>query len=155
MFANKHIVIALLVAPMLALIAWFAVDYFVAERPQAASPGSSYPLVAKPNCRRPGGECGLSNADLTVMLVVSRFDATGAELELTSAAPLGQAAAGFANDDVDEGPPSRLEPLDADRRRWRGRVSGRIGEGTAMRVLLRANEANFYAEVPVTFFFTE
>lgn len=153
MFRNKHIVIALLVAPMLAIIAWFAVDYFVAERPQAASPGESYPLVAKPNCRRLSDACELSNADLTLTLVATRTDATGATVELTSALPLGRAAVGLANDGVDDGPPSLLEIADAEGLSWRGSVSGRIDADTAMRVLVRANEANFYAEVPVTFFY--
>ena len=82
--------IALLVAPMLAIIAWFAVDYFVAERPQAASPGESYPLVARPNCRRLSDACELANADLTLTLVVTRASATGATVELTSVLPLGR-----------------------------------------------------------------
>ncbi len=155
MFKNKHIVIALLVAPMLAIIAWFAVDYFVAERPQAASPGSSYPLVAKPNCRRLSDGCELTNADLTLTIVVTRANAMSATVELTSAFTLEQAAVGFANDGVDEGPPSVLESADAEGLVWSGQVNGRINADTAMRVLVRANEATFYGEVPVTFFFTE
>ncbi len=155
MFKNKHIVIAMLVAPMLAIIAWFAVDYFVAERPQAASPGSSYPLVAKPNCRRLSDGCELSNEDLTLTLVVTRSNAMGATVELTSVFPLEQAAVGLANDGSDEGAPTVLEPADAEGLSWSGHVSGSIDADTAMRVLVRANEASFYAEVPVTFFFTE
>ncbi len=155
MFKNKHVIIALLVAPMLAIMAWFAVDYFVAEQPQAANPGSSYPLVAKPNCRRPSDGCELSNADLTLTLAVTRSNAMGATVELTSAFPLEQAALGFANDGVDEGPPSVLESADDAGLTWSGQVSGRIDADTAMRVLVRANEATFYGEVPVTFFFTE
>ena len=155
MFKNKHTVIALLVAPMLAIIAWFAVDYFVAERPQAASPGTSYPLVAKPNCRRLSDGCELSNADLTLTLVVTEANATGASVELTSAFPLGEAMVGLANGGEDEGPPTALESLDAEGLSWTGSVSGRIDADTGMRVLVRANEATFYAEVPVTFFFAE
>ena len=155
MFKNKHIVIALLVAPMLAIIAWFAVDYFVAERPQAATPGQSYPLVAKPNCRRLSDGCELSNSDLTIMLVVTSADASGAAVTLTSAFPLGQAAVGLVNDGADEGPPVVLEPTDSGSLVWSGDVGGRIDADTSMRVLVSANEATFYAEVPVTFFYTE
>ena len=153
MFKNKHVIIALLVAPMLAIMAWFAVDYFVAERPQAASAGESYPLVAKPNCRRLSDGCELTNADLSLTLVVTEADPMGASVELTSVFPLEQAAVGLANDDVDEGPPTVLESADAEGLSWNGYVAGRIEADTSMRVLVRANEATFYGEVPVTFFF--
>ncbi len=66
MFRNKHVVIALLVAPLLALIAYFAVDSIVAEKPQKAIAGSSYPLAAKSNCRYTSGRCSLVNGDLRV-----------------------------------------------------------------------------------------
>ncbi len=155
MFKNKHVIIALLVAPMLAIMAWFAVDHFVAEQPQAANPGDSYPLVAKPNCRRPSDGCELTNADLSVTISVSGFDASGADVEVTSVFPLGGAAIGFANGDSDEGSPSLLILGDAHGYEWRGRVGGRIDAGTTMRVLVYANEAAFYGEVPVTFFFTQ
>ncbi len=155
MFKNKHVIIALLVAPMLAIMAWFAVDYFVAEQPQAVQPGESYPLVAKPNCRRLSEGCELTNADLTLTLVVTGADATGASVELTSVFPLQHAAVGFANDDVDEGPPAMLESADTEGLSWAGNVTGQIDADTSMRVLVRANEATFYGEVPVTFFFTE
>ncbi len=155
MFKNKHVIIALLVAPMLAIMAWFAVDYFVAERPQAASAGESYPLVAKPNCRRLSEGCELSNADLTLTVVVTRFDSTGADVELTSAFPLGLAQAGLVNAGSDEGPPATLEATGPEGLTWQGEVTGSIDADTSLRVLVRANDATFYAEVPVTFFFTE
>ncbi|MEM8496734.1 MAG: hypothetical protein AAF542_01855 [Pseudomonadota bacterium] len=66
MCRNKHVVVALLVAPMLALIAYFAVDSIVAEKPQKAIAGSSYPLAAKSNCRYASGRCSLVNGDLRV-----------------------------------------------------------------------------------------
>ncbi len=66
MFRNKHVVIALLVAPVLALIAYFAVDSLVAEKPQKAIAGASYPLAAKSNCRYASGRCSLVNGDLRV-----------------------------------------------------------------------------------------
>ena len=51
MWKNKHVVVAMLVAPILAILAWFAVDSMVAERAHSAKPGASYKLVAKSNCR--------------------------------------------------------------------------------------------------------
>ena len=68
MWKDKHVVIALIVAPILAVIAWFGVDYIVAERAQPAEAGSMYPLVARSNCRYDSGSCDLVNNDFEVTL---------------------------------------------------------------------------------------
>lgn len=72
MLTNRHVVIALIVAPILAVMAWFAVDRFLGEQPQAALPGKSYPLVAKSNCRYASGVCTLENEDFALEI---RFSA--------------------------------------------------------------------------------
>ena len=71
MWKNKHVIIALLVAPVLAIIAWFAVDRMVAEEPQAAQAGGAYELVAKPNCRYASGECELVNNEFRLELALA------------------------------------------------------------------------------------
>ena len=42
MLTNKHVVIALIVAPILAVIAYFATDAAVGEKPHKAQAGKSY-----------------------------------------------------------------------------------------------------------------
>ena len=54
-FKNRHLVIATLMAPVLALISYYAVNALVSETPHAAKAGQSYQLAEKPNCRRGGG----------------------------------------------------------------------------------------------------
>lgn len=71
---NKHVVIALVIAPILAVIAWFAVEKLWGEQPQPAAPGISYPLLAKSNCRYESGLCTLENNDLSLEI---RFTGTG------------------------------------------------------------------------------
>ena len=68
MFTNKHIIVALLVTPVLAVLAWFAVGAFVGEKPQQAAPGQSYPLVERSNCRYDSGQCDLHNEDLQLSI---------------------------------------------------------------------------------------
>ncbi len=65
---NRHFVIAMIVAPILAIIAWFGVDKLVAPPPVAAQPGQTFELIAKPNCRYDSGHCELVNGDVKVML---------------------------------------------------------------------------------------
>ncbi|MGB1440048.1 MAG: hypothetical protein ACPG63_09740, partial [Luminiphilus sp.] len=63
---NRHVVTALLVAPLLAVLAWFLVGGIAGqpeEQPAPAEAGNSYPMIERPGCRYPGGDCGLSNED--------------------------------------------------------------------------------------------
>ena len=68
---NKHVVISLLVAPVLALLSYFMVGVLVGEKPQAAQPGSAYPLIAKSACRYPSGFCTFNNKDMSLTLKVA------------------------------------------------------------------------------------
>ncbi|HAN68249.1 MAG TPA: hypothetical protein DCQ70_07120, partial [Halieaceae bacterium] len=70
MFSNRHVIIALLVAPLLSIGAWFAVGQLVGEQPQQAEAGSDYPLLAKSNCRYDSGRCELANGDLELEIDV-------------------------------------------------------------------------------------
>jgi len=78
---NKHFVIALIVAPILAVVAWFAVDKAVRPEPMAAKAGAAYPLVAKPNCRYDSGKCALENNEVKVL--IEKLDAEN-KLKLSS-----------------------------------------------------------------------
>ena len=153
LFTNKHVVVAMLVAPVLGILAWFSVDYFIGERPHAAKAGASYALVAKPNCRRLSDGCELVNEDFQLTVKVTDFDRSGAEVVLTSVLPLSRVAIGVANAGVEDDPPKALERSDAEGQRWRGRVGGSLDADTKLRVAAIADDSSFYAEVPVTFFF--
>ena len=79
-FTNKHVVVALIVSPILAILAWFAVGHYAGEQPAVAVPGQSYPLVEQSNCRYDSGRCELENEDFKLTLVLE-----GQELTLESA----------------------------------------------------------------------
>jgi hypothetical protein len=153
LFTNKHVVVAMLVAPVLGILAWFSVDYFIGERPHAARDGASYALVARPNCRRLSDGCELVNEDFQLKVMVTSFDAIGAELDLSSVFPLSQVGIGVANAGVEDAPPTVLERADAEGKRWRGRVGGSMDADTKLRVAAIADDTTFYAEIPVTFFY--
>jgi hypothetical protein len=67
-YSNKHVIVALIVAPILSVIAWLAVDAYVGEQPQSAQAGQSYPLVAESNCRYASGRCTMSNEDFSLSI---------------------------------------------------------------------------------------
>lgn len=142
MWKNKHVIIALLVAPVLAIIAWFAVDRMVAEEPQAAVPGGAYELVAKPNCRYASGECELVNNDFQLVLALSdgvmMLSASHA-LDSVKLA-LGDAAGTY-------GVPQALE---GDGHSWRLAFEG-ASTDESIRVLASAGGASYYAETSLAF----
>ena len=116
MFTNKHIIVAMLVTPVLAILAWFAVGAFVGEDPQQAAPGQSYPLVERSNCRYDSGQCDLRNEDLRLSITVETT-ASGATLLLSSSHALDQVLLGIATDGVND-QPRNLQRQDSEGLRW-------------------------------------
>ena len=149
MFKNKHVVIAMLVAPVLAVLAWFAVDYFVAERPHAAKPGAAYPLIAKSNCRYDSGQCDLENADFELTLRPIRIGADSAVLELSSRFALQSATVALVEGGSEQIPVS-MTPAQQDKLTWTGEIAVATDVGSAIRLAVVAQEATWFAEVPVT-----
>ena len=150
MFTNKHVVVAMLVAPILAILAWFAVDALVAEKPRAAKPGASYPLVARPNCRYDSGQCDLVNGDFKVTLKPTGMSDAEVGLELVSAHSLEGATVGLTGQrDVE--PPLPMTATDPVATRWVTSIRIPDAETATLRVAVIAAGSTYYAEVPVVF----
>lgn len=150
MFTNKHVVVAMLVAPVLAIMAWFAIDYFIGERPHAAQEGAAYTLIAKSNCRYDSGQCDLENSDFKLSIRPTSVSPGSVQLEMTSAFPLQSATLGL----VDDGTPALPSPMtatNADALHWTTRMDSPSGENSAIRVAVTAEGATWYAEVPTVF----
>lgn len=148
MFKNKHIVIAMLVAPVLAVMSWFAVDYFVAERPHAAKPGATYKLVAKSNCRYDSGQCDLENEDFVLKLRPVRISGDSVSLELSSRFALQSVTLALVESGR-ELAPSQLTPGQSGGQAWTGEIPAPVANDSAIRVAVVAQNATWYAEVPV------
>ena len=91
MWKNKHVIIAMIVAPILAILAWFAVGQIAGEKAKVAEPGAAYPLVARSNCRWASGKCELANNDLEMTILPLELGAQYTRLSLDSEFPLAQA----------------------------------------------------------------
>ncbi|MDJ0749336.1 MAG: hypothetical protein QNJ11_07615 [Woeseiaceae bacterium] len=154
MFKNKHVVIAMLVAPVLAIMAWFAVDYFIGERPHAAKPGSAYTLVAKSNCRYASGQCDLENADFKLSVRPGMVSASSIALTLSASHALQSAAMGLVDGD-DAPPPAPMTRTDDTGTEWQALLPNPAAADATIRVAVTANDATWYAEVPVVFLQTE
>ncbi len=140
----------MLVAPVLAILAWLAVDYFVAERPQAAEPGAAYALTARSNCRYASGQCDLVNADFEFHLRAAEITPSGITLELSSKFALQQATIEL----VDTGahtPPSKMKSAGASGLHWAGEIPRPGDTASMLRVAVVSRGATYYAEVPLAF----
>lgn len=105
---NKHVIIATLMAPVLALVAYFGVNAMLSEKPQAAEPGQSYQLAEKPNCRYSSGLCGLKNADFELTLTFEMRGSARMLLKLESEHPLDGVLVALAEDKADEQNPMEM-----------------------------------------------
>ena len=149
-FTDKHVLVALIVAPILALLAWFAVDVWVGEEPGAAQAGNSYPLIARSNCRWASGLCEMENEDFSVvirldgntrLLLTSRhaLDGVMLALEHSSAGSLSLP------------PPLAMSRLDAAGRRWAMPLSAPLPESARIRFVASADRRQFFGETGLAF----
>ena len=151
MWKNKHVVIALIVAPILAVLAWFAVGQIAGEKAKVAEPGAAYPLVARSNCRWASGQCELHNNDLEMTILPLELGAQYTKLSLDSEFPLTQATFALllngnevvANAEHDASPdaPSQMTVT----------VPAFADPEAMLRVAVTVQESLYFAEVPVVF----
>lgn len=148
-FTNKHVVIAMLVAPVLAIMAWYAVDEFIGEKPRAAAQGQSYPLVEMSNCRYDSGRCGLENEDFKLEIALVSTDA-GAQLQLTSAHALDGVMISIAAEQRQAEP----RPMQADNntgQHWSLALNRMPGPQQRIRLVAGKGGSSWFGEATTTF----
>ena len=148
-FTNRHVITALLVAPLLAILAWFLVGAIVAEGPQAARPGQSYPLLEGSNCRYDSAACALSNEDLRLDLSLSP-EVAGPVLALDSSHALDQVLLAFA-EPTDENLPVRMNRVDDKGQHWRLQLH-EVPPGSArLRLVVQRQGSRWYGDASTAF----
>ena len=150
MWKNKHVVVALLVAPVLAILSWFAVDRLVAEQPHEAKAGAAYPLVARSNCRYPSGRCDLHNKDF--QLTLARGYRGGIDtLELESRHALSAASLALGASVASLSVPRVMQQVDGDGVLWTVPAGDSVGEDGVLRLAVVAGQSTYYAEFSAAF----
>jgi hypothetical protein len=148
---KKHLMTAALVAPILALISYFAIDAFVGESPQAARPGQSYRLVEKPNCRYDSGSCGLKNGDFELTLRPDQAAGDRLLLILDSEFPLDGVVLALVDAEAGEGPPEDMQPMDDAGLVWSLELSRPDPESSRLRLVAAASESLWYGDAALKF----
>ena len=147
---NKHMVLAMFVAPVLAIIAYFATDYVVSEKPHAARQGTSYKLAAKSNCRYQSGQCTLHNGDVEVNVRAERITGSLIELSLQANMPLKNALVSSVVAD-EETDPLVMQPAVSEENTWRAKFHIVDAQKSTLRFVLELSGLLFYAETPAVF----
>ncbi len=148
MWKNKHVVVALLVAPILSILAWYAVGNLFGEKPHAAKKGETYTLVGRSNCRYASGACDLHNSDFQLTLMPDLLAASSVALTLTSSHPLQSAALGLV-DGGDAQQPAPMTRTGDTGTRWQGLLPRPSSPDATIRIAVTARGATWYAEIPV------
>lgn len=107
---NKHVVVATLAAPVLAIVSYFGVGAIFGEKPIPAEAGQTYQLVEKPNCRYNSGQCGLKNVDFELTISFEPLGNDRLLLNLKSENPLDGVKLALARNDSDETTPRDMRP---------------------------------------------
>ena len=141
---------AMIVAPILAILSYFLVDLLVKEPPQKALAGEAYQLIAQSNCRFNSGQCSLKNGSFTSTVRVSSKNGKQL-LHLRTANRLQKANIGFVGLNGVEAGPFDMLSTNANGTTWVVEFNVPIEANTLLRVALLANGAHYYAETTMGF----
>lgn len=153
-FSNKHVIVAMIVAPILAVLSYYFVDQVVKEKPRAAIQGNSYPLRADSNCRFTSGACDLVNADFRSRLVVDSENGKST-LKLSSSHSLQDVKVGFRSTasgiSSNEVTPVAMVPLGNEQKSWSIEMPMAATVETHLMIAMLANGTHYYAETTMGF----
>lgn len=147
---NKHTIIAIIVAPILAFIAYYAVDYAVSEKPHEAVEGQSYPLVAKSNCRYESGQCTFKNGDISIHIETTQVDNSELSFSLESNQPIQGSRLALANDAVKTSPIS-MTATDDTQVNWNITLPNTLSETSRLQLALKIKGSIYFGETGTVF----
>ena len=149
-FTDKHVVIALLVAPILAIASWYAVGWLAGDlaESEVAESGQAYPLLERSGCRYEGGECRVSNGDFILTLTMGTVDNEGA-IYIQSALPLESLLVGLRSSG--DRPPLAAQRQSNNTRDWMFLGQEPIASDDALRIVAVTGGAAYFGEVSLTF----
>lgn len=150
-FKNKHLIIATLLAPLLALISYFGINAILNEKPHAAEAGQSYQLLEKPNCRRGGGQCGLKNGDFELNLSAAWPERNQLLLTLKSEHPLHGVLMELVDIDAGKNQPVNMNSMDADGFSWSLDMAGPDPENHRIHLVASSGETLYFGDIALKF----
>lgn len=151
---NKHLILAMFVTPVLAVIAYFAVDHVVSEQPHAAIDGASYKLAARSNCRYKSGLCTLENGDIEVKIRAETVGGDQLKISLSSVFPVQSVLLSLVDEVGDENESSEPTPMKTSAGQpdiWSANINKIPSDKSILRLALSISDTLYYAETTMVF----
>ncbi len=151
MFKSKHTIIALLIAPVLAVIAYFGTDMAISEKPHAAQEGESYKLASKSNCRYTSGLCNMENGEFKVQFRSESQTDSQLNLSLNTEIPLEGIKISLSDDPKEFSSPIDMERVDEQGLAWQVSLPSPQSEESVIRVVISADNTLYYGATGIDF----
>ncbi|WP_261816182.1 hypothetical protein [Vibrio gallicus] len=152
MFKNKHFIIAMVVTPILASIAYFGVDMALSEKPHAAKEGESYKLISKSNCRYTSGLCDMENGEFKVQFRSEQLTDKTLTLSLTSKFPITGIAVALADSTASsEQKPTDMTATNDTQKNWSVQLPSQDIDTKKLRVAIKADSNLYFGEAETKF----
>ena len=152
---NKHVLIATLTAPVLALVSYYGIGALFGEKPQPAEAGQSYQLVEKPNCRYSSGLCGLKNVDFELTLSFEPLGNDRLLLKLISETPLDGVKLALVENATDEDKPRDMLATADDGLNWSLDIKLPVPERDRLHLVASSMQTLYFGDVATKFTSTE
>jgi len=153
-FTNKHVIASLIIAPILAILAWFLVDDWVADDVLKVEKGILYPLVAKSNCRWPSGYCYFENEDVEIKITTDTQNFGQNKLMVRSEIPMTNINFALVTNPDEMSNQMAMRPIDNTYQQWESDVIN-IMDQMYLQFLFVINESKFHGQAPTTFIYKE
>ncbi|GAA5648397.1 MULTISPECIES: hypothetical protein [Vibrio] len=151
MFKNKHFIIALLIAPILSIIAYFGTDMAVSEKAQPAQEGATYKLASKSNCRYTSGLCDMENGDFKVQFRSEHLGKQQLDLSLKADYPLEGVKVSLVNHPDQTAAPVDMLRSDDSAQHWTITLPAPSSDTSRLRVAISANGTTYFGETETDF----
>ncbi|NLS13990.1 hypothetical protein HGP28_13940 [Vibrio sp. SM6] len=152
MFKNKHLLAALLIAPILSIVAYVGTDLALSEKPHAAKEGETYKLAAQSNCRYTSGLCDLKNGDFGIQFRSDPQSSGELTLSLTAKYPLQGVRVALVETPSEQGIPLTMAATDDSGLRWQLPQAVAPANDQWLQVAVQANNTLYYGDTETTFF---
>lgn len=149
--SNKHVIVAMLIAPLLAVGTYYAIDLLVGEQPHVAEAGRDYPLVEMPGCRWDGGSCSLQNNDFLLGVYVEWLAQNRMALTIRSEFALQGIRVAVSRYPSDAPLPVEMTPIDGDPTMWSAELDCDEPESQRLRIVASAGESMYYGDASLVF----
>ena len=148
---------SLIIAPILALISYFSVDFIVSEKPHKAVDGNFYKMRVNSNCRWDSGKCNIDNEDLNIEITGKYINIKNEQshktilkgilkLYITSNVSLNGIKIAFDK--------SKIQPISMDNKenlyKWETSLNNTENK-KFINIVISANKSVFFANIPTVF----